>query len=338
MDVRLLEKSDIPEAKILWKEAFNDSDAFISWYFKNKVLSDHSLGAFDDGGLVSVLHMIPFTIRLQGKPVKSMMIAGAATKQARRGEGHMRALLLDSLEEMRSRGIFITHLYPFKHSFYERFGWTTYTHVHRAVVTGAPLRRDVEVIETDDYGALQSIYARMMRGYDGYVIRGSREWQWRMGELKADGGHTAVLIKDDAPAAYMLYYGSHTGAEVIEAAYTDEEDIGALLSYILKQGYKRVSYFVPAQSRGSKFGMARIVDAQALLHFLEAEALLHSVNITDDFAPWNNTFSPDKKSLEIAALAKLVHTGHMTAAGDAKPLLKYNDIFRRQTTCIFEMY
>lgn len=338
MDVQLLEKSDIPEAKTLWKEAFTDSDEFINWYFKNKVLSDHSLGAFDEDGLVSVLHMIPFTIRLQGKPVKSLMIAGAATKQERRGEGHMRVLLLHALEEMRSRGIFITHLYPFKHSFYERFGWTAYTQVHRAVVTEAPLRRDVEVIETDDTSALQSIYARMMRGYDGYVMRGSREWHWRMGELQADGGRAVVLIKSDAPAAYMLYYGSGTGAEVIEMAYTDEEDIGALLSYILKQGYKRVSYFIPVHSRGSKFGMARVVDAHALLHFLEAESLLHDTNITDDFAPWNNIVSPGKKALDIASLAKLAHTGHLAALGDYKPVLKYNDIFHRQTTCIFEMY
>ena len=147
MDVRLLGKWDTPEAKVLWKEAFADSDAFIDWYFKNKVLPGNSLGAFDEGGLVSVLHMIPFTIRLQGRPVPSLMIAGAATKAERRGEGHMRVLLLKALEEMRSRGIFVTHLYPFKHSFYEHFGWTTVTRVHRAVVTEAPLRRDIEVFE-----------------------------------------------------------------------------------------------------------------------------------------------------------------------------------------------
>ena len=57
----------------------------------------------------------------------------------------MRTLLLEALIEMHSRGIFITHLYPFKHSFYEHLAGTTYTRVHRASVTEAPLRRDVEV-------------------------------------------------------------------------------------------------------------------------------------------------------------------------------------------------
>ena len=38
VDIRLLEKEDIPQAKALWKEAFADSDAFINWYFAHKVL------------------------------------------------------------------------------------------------------------------------------------------------------------------------------------------------------------------------------------------------------------------------------------------------------------
>jgi predicted acetyltransferase len=332
MNVRLLEKEDMPEAKALWKEAFADSDAFINWYFKNKVLMGNSLGLFD-GSLVSMLHMIPFTIRLQGRPVKSLMIAGAATKQGRQGQGHMRALLFEALAEMRSRGVFITHLYPFRHSFYERFGWAAYTRVHRAVVTEAPLRRDIEVIETDDYHALAAVYERMMRAYDGYVVRGSREWRWRMGELKADGGHAAVHIREDAVSAYMLYYCEKGKAEVIETAYTDEADIGAMLSYILRQGAKRVSYFLPAQSHGAKFGMARVVDAEALLRFLGAEALLGDVSVKDAFAPWNNLRgTAERREMDISALVRLAHTG----ANELRPA--NCKAIKPLKTCVFEMY
>jgi len=336
VDVRLLEKEDLPEAKALWKEAFGDSDAFIDWYFRHKVLPDHSLGLFDDG-LISMLHMIPFIIRLQGKPVKSLMIAGAATKKERQGEGHMRTLLLESLVEMRSRGIFITHLYPFKHSFYEHFGWATYTHVHRETVTEAPLRRNIEVIETTDYQALEPIYKRMMRTYDGYVVRGNREWRWRMGELKADGGKAVLLIRDDNATAYMLYYGSKRKADVIETVYSDEGDVGALLSYILRQGYSRVDYFLPSQSRGSKFGMARVVDAQALLRFLDAEKLLEGVGITDDFASWNHM--PAEKNISISSLAKWAHTGLLGGSEENMSIEReYGRLFAKGSTCIFEMF
>ncbi len=338
MNARLLGKEDMPEAKALWKEAFSDSDAFIEWYFKNKVLPGNSLGLYD-GGLVSVLHMIPYTIRMQGKPVKSLMIAGAATKRERRGEGHMRELLLEALAEMRSRGIFVTHLYPFKHSFYERFGWETVTHVHRNTVTEAPPRRSIEVIETDDFLALEPIYNRMMRGFDGFVLRSSLEWRWRMGELKADGGCAAVLIRADAAVAYMLFYKENSKAEVIETAYSDEADIGALLSYILSKDCAHVSYFVPAHSRGAKFGMARIVDARALLRFFGAENMLESIGITDHFASWNNIRTcSSKNDMDVAALAKMAFTGQISAAAGVIPDLKYNDIFYIRNTCIFEMY
>ncbi len=333
MIVRLLDKAYMGDARALWKEAFADSDAFIDWYFKHKVLPGNSLGAFDEGGLVSMLHMIPYTIRLQGKAARTMMIAGAATKRERRGEGHMRTLLLASLEEMRERGIFLTILYPFKHSFYERFGWATVTRVHRGVVTEAPLRRDVEVIETDDYHALESIYSRMMRGYDGCVLRGSREWRWRMGELKADGGRAAVLVRDDIAVAYMLFYMQHAKAEVVETAYADEEDIGALLSYILRQGCKRVNYALPTQSRGAKHGMARVVDAKALLRFLDAEALLKDIRLRDEFAPWNRIGEgPEGTETDIASLA------HIAYAGGGKISRKCTELFVSRDTCIFEMF
>ncbi len=338
MDVRLLEKEDMPEAKALWKEAFSDSDAFIEWYFKNKVLPGNSMGLYD-GGLVSVLHMIPYTIRLQGKPVKSLMIAGAATKQERRGEGHMKELLLEALVEMRSRGIFVTQLYPFKHSFYERFGWATVTHMHRAAVTEAPLRRDVEAYDTDDTRGLEPVYNRMMRGFDGCVVRGSREWRWRMGELKADGGRAVALIQGYAPCAYMLYYANKNKAEVIETAYTDEADVGALLSYLLGKGFKRVSYFLPAQSRGAKSGMARVVNAEMLLRFFGAESLLEDIRIRDGFASWNNICTrSSKQEMDVAELARLVFTGQIPADKGTVPALKRRDIFYVRDTCIFETY
>ena len=192
-------------------------------------------------------------------------------------------------------------------------------------------------LKTDDYRALDSIYKRMMRAYEGYVVRGSREWRWRMGELKADGGRAAVLIRGDAATAYMLFYGSHRKADVIETAYTGEEDIGALLSYILRQGFKRVNYFLPAETNGTKFGMARVVDAEALLRFFDAEALLKDVHITDKFAPWNNTH-PAKYEMDIAELAKTVHTGISAVSGDLKSLLKRSDLFASRPTCIFEMF
>ena len=330
MESRLLGKDDRPKAEALWKEAFGDSDAFITWYFDNKVES--SLGLFEGDALVSVLHLIPYTISVQSVPLPTAFIAGAATAEQKRGQGLMRRLLHETLELLKSRGILMTHLYPESHAFYEKFGWAAYTHVNRQTVTAAPYRRSADIVQTRDSYSLGTLYARMMRGFDGYVIRSEREWRWRLDELAIDGGHSAVLLENGSARAYMLYYGEGDKARVIETVYTAEEDIGALLGFVCAQGYKSAVYTIPDKN-GEKFGMARIVDVKALLAALGAKELLEHTDIKDDFAAWNNTDSGRGKSVDIASLAALIHQGT-----DLKTAEVLGHYFVMRNTCIFETY
>jgi len=332
-DIRLLAEDERPLAKALWKEAFNDSDAFIDWYFAHKILPDNSLCMFEGGELLSIVHMIPFTMRIQGRPVKSAFIAGVATQLERRGEGLMRTMLLESLALLKSRGIAITHLYPFSHKFYEKFGWITYSRVNRQTVTAASRLRGAEVIETMNADELAPLYNRMMKGFDGYVIRGRREWKWRLGELKRDGGRCAVLIRDDRACAYMLYYTTKEKTDIIETVYEDEEDIGALLAYILSQGHGRAEYYIPSEGMDSvKHGMARVVDAKALLGIFDAQEIMLQYDIVDDFAVWNSTKNGCKQRMSVAELAHLIH------CGKNKRDSALGRFFEPQKTCIFEAY
>lgn len=182
----------------------------------------------------------------------------------------------------------------------------------------------------------------MMSGFDGYIIRGSREWRWRLEEHASDGGKTAVLIKHGKPAAYMLYNSEGGKANVIEAAYTDLQDIQTLLAYILNKGHKQADYFIPAEesAAASPYGMARIVDAQALLKLFQAEELLEYMRIRDGFAEWNNIGAGEE--MDIRDLAKIVHQGPVFS-GSVNVISRriYNIImklFLCENTCIFEQY
>jgi len=242
MDIRLLDSNDIDEAKALWKSAFGDSDALIDTYFENKITTHSSLGMFDNG-LACVVHMLPYRIRVQGKEMMSSYIAGAATAQDRRKRGYMRIMLLESLRLMKMRGVLMTHLYPFKHSFYERFGWATYSYVNKPVVT---IGKKAEVRQTKDIGLLDALYQSMTRDYDGYVVRGEKEWKWRLSELFCDGGKAAVLIENDAPVAYMLYFFENNKAEVIEAVYGERGQAQRLAEH-LATGFDVVRYNTTTQ-------------------------------------------------------------------------------------------
>ena len=334
MDIRLLENNDQPKAKALWKQAFGDSKAFIDWYFDNKILPGNSLGMFESGELICVVHTIPYTIRVQQRPMQSAFIAGAATLKSRQGQGLMKKLLYETLTLLRSRGIHLTHLYPFKHAFYEKFGWAAYSHVSRQIVTAPPYRCSSEVLETSDSVILSALYDRMMRRFDGYVVRTEREWRWRLEELFADGGRAALLFEDGCAHAYMLYYTEDNKANIIETVYTNEEDIGGLLGYILGQGLESDNYTVPDEgSEAEKFGMVRVVDARALLAAFGAEDMLGHVSITDDFAAWNNCGNGGENTMDIGKLGQLVHCG-----ADRKTSENVGRYFTRQRACIFETY
>jgi predicted acetyltransferase len=346
MDIRLLDKADIGAAKALWKQAFGDSDAFIDTYFRNKILPGQSLGLFD-GALISVVHMLPFTVRVQGRDMPTAFIAGAATARDRRGEGHMRTLLFESLKLMRARGILMMHLYPFRHSFYEKFGWATYSYVHKKTLTQADGHAAADVVAAHDAAVLRPLYEAMMGACDGYIVRGEREWRWRLEELFSDGGSVVVLLKNNAPAAYMMYYLADGNAEAIETVYTDEADAAALAGHLLSAGAREVHYNLAAQSIGTEsgkavpHGMARVVDAGALLEAFGAVKMLDDVSITDDFAPWNNIGRPGVKNMTSGQLAQYIHQGHfLHKHNDAMRKTSYNegDYFSLRQTCIFEEY
>ena len=336
MDIRVLDPDDIPAAKALWKEAFSDSDTFIDWCFGNKILPGASLGLFDSG-LVSVLHMMPYTIRVQGRPLESAFIAGAATAKWRQGQGHMRRLLLAALELMKQRGILMTHLYPFKHSFYEKFGWAAYSYVNRINTSHVQAYTSANVVTTTDYRVLEALYLNMMRRFDGYVIRCKREWRWRLEELWADGGKAIFVKKNKVPAAYMLYYVHDDKANIVETVYSDDADIQALIAYIFAHGAKTAQFTVPANSTAEKFGMARVVDTQALLKAFGAESLLERFSIVDDFASWNNA-KGGAQTISIKDLAQIVHGVSAYNQNNKYTEPGGQQIFIHQNTCIFETY
>jgi len=337
MDIRLLDSNDIDEAKALWKSAFGDSDAFVDAYFENKISEGSSLGMFDNG-LSCVVHMLPYKIRVQGRTLASAFIAGAATAENQRNGGYMRTMLHESLKLMKERGIIMTHLYPFKHSFYEQFGWATYTYVNKSAVT---IGKKANVIETRDISLLDALYQNMMKDYDGYVVRGEKEWEWRLSELFCDGGKAAVLFEEDVPVAYMLYFAENNKAEVIEAVFENEGQ-GRRLAQHLALTNSEVRYNSPSQDVAeAPHGMARVVNAMGLLEEFGATDMLSATRVVDAFAQWNNMGS-GKQSMDVRELAKIVHRG--ASETDIKEKVRksqyniINEKFIARDTCIFEEY
>ncbi|MBY8872000.1 GNAT family N-acetyltransferase [Micromonospora sp. PLK6-60] len=99
---------------------------------------NRTLVAEEDGEAVAAASAIPMRQNLRGRVLPMAGVAGVATHPLARRRGHVRTLLHRLLDEMRDEGHALTALYPFRASFYERFGYV-----------GLPARRRVTLAPAD---------------------------------------------------------------------------------------------------------------------------------------------------------------------------------------------
>ncbi|PZF93494.1 GNAT family N-acetyltransferase [Micromonospora deserti] len=78
----------------------------------------------EDGSTLAAASAVPMRQNLRGAVLPMAGVAGVATHPLARRQGHVRALLHQLLDEMRDEGHVVSALWPFRPSFYARFGYT----------------------------------------------------------------------------------------------------------------------------------------------------------------------------------------------------------------------
>lgn len=84
---------------------------------------EDSFGAFEGEDMVAGLSVTYYPVRLFGRTVLMGGVGGVATQPEHRRHRHVAKLLEVALEHMRKRGVLVSMLYPFKYSFYRKYGW-----------------------------------------------------------------------------------------------------------------------------------------------------------------------------------------------------------------------
>lgn len=88
---------------------------------------DKTYLSYVDGEALAKVAILPMTMNVRGVVMPMGGISGVACMPVGRRGGHIRALMNHSLEVMRADGQPVSSLYPFRESFYERFGFTGWT-------------------------------------------------------------------------------------------------------------------------------------------------------------------------------------------------------------------
>ena len=100
-----------------------------------------TLVAEDEGAAMAVVSSIPMRQNVRGTVLPMAGIASVATHPLARRRGYVRALLTDLLGRVRDDGHAVSTLYPFRSSFYERFGYAGLPKRRTATFAPADLAR-----------------------------------------------------------------------------------------------------------------------------------------------------------------------------------------------------
>lgn len=281
-------------------------------------------GAFANGRLAAAFKMFPFSVNFDGQICEMCGIGGVLSDPEMRGMGAVSRLFDVAFSEMREKGMVFSHLYPFKTSFYRRYG---YEHGVSCVRWTVPIsffpKQRVDMVHFEGTEAqeadIKRVYRDFCRTYN--LATGRSNFQWRTVYFKkwqpyvsesfsylhydgdaADGFLSySVEEREDAPMiitvnhlyfltpsalyAMLCYLGTlDSYAQTVKLTLPSDVDIGMLLCDV------QSAYGKMAVTRELLYsGATRVVDAEAVLRLARYRGK-GSVRILihDTCCPWND--------------------------------------------------
>ena len=293
------------ETRHLWERSFADPRAFIDLYFREKYRKERNETIVRDGRVVSALQKLPYPMTYGGRMLPASYISGACTDENYRKRGLMGQLLAQTHRAMLGENAVLSFLIPataelaayyakFGYTPCFRFGWKTETHPNPPYEGGGtdltvrevlPYREDLGGSELLIYlrdkmqerpWCVQHPLADLHAVVDDMRMAGDTMWEVRRGTLLVG----LAICRAEADGVLLR-----------ECVYNDEAAREALIAAIATHhGKTEVDVLDTTGREGDYFGMARVINAEAMLvaYATQHPELDSKINVTDDELSGNN--------------------------------------------------
>ena len=230
----------IPQLRLLWKEAFGDEDAFLDVFFTRAFSEKRSLCATENGILLGALYWMDCTA--YGR--KYAYLYAVATQASHRGQGVNRALMEKTHALLEAQGYAGAILVPAPGlaSLYERYGYRYFGGRDCLRVEGEDAPVAVRQLSENQYAKLRRTYLE-----DGAVLQEGES-------LSLLSTQCAFYAGEDFLLTATVKEGVLHGAELLG----NPEDLGKVLTAL---GAKSGEVFVPGATPFAMclpFGSAKI--------------------------------------------------------------------------------
>lgn len=326
MEIRHLSGSEVPEYQRLARYAFDSSrndyeeltypalDTPLEWLY----------GAFESGTMVAAATVLPYRLNLRGLVMLDMGgVAGVATRPEHRNRRAVRELMDFMAREMRRQHQTISVLYPFKFSYWEKFGYrladenVLYQFDLESLIPRSSESRIVEEVAgiTEE---VKHIYRQVAIHRPFMADRGEREWN----RFPSKRFIFVCRTRSGVPTGYMtLEFGPYRAPDidlpvrepgrtimVRELFWLDRESRQSLLA-VLRNHRDQRRFAVVARPLDENMvdlldnprvllrsvqpnSMVRLVDVRAVLESLPAPQSVgggFTIRLRDSLCPWNET-------------------------------------------------
>lgn len=298
----------------LWDYCFEKrQDPFFQWFFAKHFKLENVMAGYQNGHMISCLHLMPYQLHLRGIAWPASYIVGLASFPEARGRGSIRLLLGAALREMRDRGHYLNILMPSKAGFYYPLQWELCYHQFKYVLPLEDLRSlaaaggDFQAVQGEaDFDALQRVYEDFVSDKHGYVIRDAAYWRRIIEEHIAGQGNAYLLTCKGLPAGYIFFNLHKDCLTVREMAWSNAAAQQALFNFLYhhRSQAARLEYYAPVddttymrlpdpknQVMLYPFMAGRVVDAAEVLAAMTYAPKISQrmvIGLRDELAPWNN--------------------------------------------------
>ncbi|MCL1901362.1 MAG: GNAT family N-acetyltransferase [Firmicutes bacterium] len=257
----------------LYLKSFDDNVTYVNYFFDNYYSEKNCVSIYKKGRCISALHLVDKELSFLGKSIKCPYIFAASTMAEFQKQGNFRAVLNAAFKRLYKRGDSVCALYPFEHSFYQKFGFATVCYVQNIKLVFSEAAEKKSDTKTD---CLTGIYNEYFKNFDIYVKRQNADMQKKVDECMISGGK--LIVFDNS---YILY--DNNDSEVV----LNNSDLKALNGFFELNNFTVQTY---SEKFDVSYTMVRIINVKKLIRAIPYSCEDNNIRlkITDDFFKKNN--------------------------------------------------
>lgn len=238
--IRLSDKSerDRIELRKLWETCFDDTDAFVDYYFSEIFPMNEIIVMEESGNIIGMVHLNPYFFVINDQRVKTYFIVGVAVHEAYRRRKCAFRMLEYACDWMRKEGVSFTYLWPADRRYYSSSGFADVSQIVQYRISMQDLEGLLSFCECGNT-ATDLIQEEFI-----YPSYSSDDINRIHAELSSESGIFATFPDEEAPEGY---FSLCQNKDVLEVHHmVPFIDVGAYFSFLL-------SYICQLQRKEERF-------------------------------------------------------------------------------------